>query len=207
MQCGHSRDVHEPTGASWGALVLGWHNRCSSQPDGLLYLWYLKCETQKTKTTIWPFKNKRTHTTLSLGFLPMPTWASRIMLTSLAPSPMDRVMGLPLEFFTIFTICDARGKNQHIDDKSKQTGKRYFNKDRLSFSLFGPAPSVEEPSGSTAQLCSFGTSAGRGSYSGWCWAPSTAWPHQWWSRSPCQQTTNFLNTAVKIEKHRSDEKV
>lgn len=34
----------------------------------------------------------------------MPMCASRIILTSLAPSPMERVMGLPLEVFTIFTI-------------------------------------------------------------------------------------------------------
>lgn len=134
----------------------------------------------------------------------MPTWASRIMLTSLAPSPMERVMGFPLEFFTIFTICDAQGKNTHWEIKQrKKTNSllHYFNKDRLSISSFWPAPSEEEPSGSTAQLCSFGTSAGRGSYSGWRWAPLTAWPRQWWSRSPCQQTTSFLNTAVKKRKN------
>lgn len=63
----------------------------------------------------WNTKNKcHTHhqvypsfgfrTTSVWGFLPMPTWASRIMLTSLAPSPMDRVIGQLLEFFTNLTI-------------------------------------------------------------------------------------------------------
>lgn len=36
---------------------------------------------------------------------PMPTCASKIMLTSLAPSPMARVMGCSLEALISFTIC------------------------------------------------------------------------------------------------------
>lgn len=43
------------------------------------------------------------------------------MLTSLAPSPMERVMGLPLEFFTIFTICDAGTGGKKIIERKNKT--------------------------------------------------------------------------------------
>lgn len=46
----------------------------------------------------------------------MPTWASRIMLTSLAPSPIARVMGCSLEALISFTICqnkEAKSDQHH----------------------------------------------------------------------------------------------
>lgn len=38
------------------------------------------------------------------GVSPIPTCASKIILTSFAPSPMESVIGLPFVFFTIRTI-------------------------------------------------------------------------------------------------------
>lgn len=47
----------------------------------------------------------------------MPTCASRIILTSLAPSPMERVIGLPLEFFTMFTIYIGTTERKESEEK------------------------------------------------------------------------------------------
>lgn len=44
---------------------------------------------------------------------PMPTCASKIMLTSLAPSPIARVMGCSLEALISFTICTNKTRHSH----------------------------------------------------------------------------------------------
>lgn len=41
---------------------------------------------------------------------PMPTWASRIMLTSFAPSPMAKVIGCSLENLINLTIWKRKGR-------------------------------------------------------------------------------------------------
>lgn len=57
---------------------------------------------------------------------PMPTWASRIMLTSLAPSPIARVMGCSLEALISFTICQNKKakRDQHHWGRAGRTSAR-----------------------------------------------------------------------------------
>ena len=53
---------------------------------------------------VQPVSTKSADPNYSSNGLPMPTWASRIMLTSLAPSPIAKVIGCSFENLINLTI-------------------------------------------------------------------------------------------------------
>lgn len=123
---------------------------------------------------------------------PMPTCASRIMLTSLAPSPIAKVMGCSLEALISFTIC------QNKQTKSIQHHQHGAGRVCQWRALRSPELSAVAPSDSRARRCSCGRSLEKCLCScparrppGWALAQQTAWPRRWSDRNPNSPLTTW----------------
>lgn len=120
----------------------------------------------------------------------MPTCASRIMLTSLAPSPMARVIGCSLEAFISFTICA---------NKTQFLLLVWASKICVIKAIVLPVLSAAVPSDSREQRCSCGRCLKRSLYScqcplGWPSELQKVWPHQWSGQSPDSLPTSWIKT-------------
>lgn len=120
----------------------------------------------------------------------MPTCASKIMLTSLAPSPTARVMGCSLEALISFTICR----------KTQRKIKLFVPQNCVLFlkrsAALSPEPSAAAPCDSTARRCSCGRSPEKCLCScrdrpspGWASVLQTEWPRRWSDRNPGSRPT------------------
>ena len=135
----------------------------------------------------------------------MPTCASRIMLTSLAPSPMARVMGCSLEAFINFTIC--RNTNPPLIRTTVCHFGGTFSKGSAALS---PVLSAAAPCDSRARRYSCGRCPERRLCScrgrrspGWALTPRTEWPRRWSDRSRCSRPTTWK----KISRNKDDKSI
>lgn len=134
--------------------------------------------------------NKKTYS-------PMPTCASRIMLTSLAPSPIAKVMGCSLEVLMSFTICQNK---QTKSIQHQQKGARRMCQWRA---LRSPELSAVAPYDSRARRCSCGRFLEKYLCScparcppGWALAQQTAWPRRWSDRNPNSPLTTWTKPGI-----------
>lgn len=123
---------------------------------------------------------------------PMPTCASRIMLTSLAPSPIAKVMGCSLEALISFTICQNKQTKRirhHRDGTGRVCQRRALRSPELS--AVGPYDSRARRCSCgrflEKYLCSFPTRRPPG----WALAQPTAWPRRWSDRNPNSPLTTW----------------
>lgn len=128
---------------------------------------------------------------------PMPTCASRIMLTSLAPSPIAKVMGCSLEALISFTICQKKAKKRIKHHQDRVDGMHREG------ALRSPEPSAAAPCDSTARRCSCGRflekylcSCPARRLPGWALALRTAWPRRWSDRSPNSPLTTWTTARI-----------
>lgn len=132
---------------------------------------------------------------------PMPTCASKIMLTSLAPSPIARVMGCSFEALISFTICRSKKKKQRV---SLTTSCHWAR--RLVFIPAGlsPALSAAAPCDSRARHYSCDRSQEICPCScrarlppGWASGLRTEWPRRWSDQNPGSRPTACRRASVK----------
>lgn len=134
---------------------------------------------------------------------PMPTCASKIMLTSLAPSPMARVMGCSLEALISFTICRKQNPQSLqlfvIQDCALSISVKWS-------AVLSPVLSAVVPCDSRAQRYSCDRSLEKFLCScrarlppGWASVLQTEWPHRWSDRNRGSRLTTW-NTISQINR-------
>lgn len=117
----------------------------------------------------------------------MPTCASRIMLTSLAPSPIARVIGCSLDALMSFTICT----NKHFSQRHRLSFKkcawsRFIKKradDSRELSAVAPCDSRAQRCSCDRSLEKYLCSFGARYHPGWASALQTVWPRRWSDQS------------------------